>query len=151
MISGTYFLSGLISIGAECLFLKGDLNATTQTLLWAITFFFASAAASAGYLTVSEIFPLEMRALAIALFYAVGTAIGGLVAPALFGGLVESDQRVTLFWGYIGGAGLMIAAAAVEWFLGVDTRAARHWADNEQHSAYNSRSQVSKLPPALQR
>src|SRR5207248_10916350 len=84
-------------------------------------FFFASAAASAGYLTVSEIFPLEMRALAIALFYAIGTAVGGLVAPALFGRLVETGARGPLFWGYMLGAGLMVAAAAVEWWLGVDT------------------------------
>ncbi len=121
MISSTYTLAGLIIIAAEVLFLQGTLTAATQTLLWAVTFFFASAAASAGYLTVSEIFPLEMRALAIALFYAIGTAVGGLLAPTLFGGLVETDQKQMLFWGYVLGAGLMIAAAAVEWLLGVDS------------------------------
>jgi MFS family permease len=90
-------------------------------LLWAVTFFSASAAASAGYLTVSEIFPLEMRALAIALFYSVGTAVGGLGAPALFGRLIDSGRAEVLFWGYVAGAGLMIVAAAVELILGVDS------------------------------
>jgi MFS family permease len=121
MISGTYLLSGVIIAVTEVLFLHGHLTAGTQTLLWAVTFFFASAAASAGYLTVSEIFPLEMRALAIALFYAIGTAVGGLAAPALFGSLVETGRREPLFWGYMLGAGLMVAAALVEWWLGVDT------------------------------
>jgi MFS family permease len=121
MITGTYALSGAIIAVTQVLFLQGRLDATTQTLLWAVTFFIASAAASAGYLTVSEIFPLEMRALAIALFYAVGTAVGGLAAPALFGHLVETDRRGPLVLGYLLGAGVMVAAAAVEWWLGVDT------------------------------
>jgi MFS family permease len=120
MITGTYALSGAIIAVTQVLFLQGRLDATTQTLLWAVTFFIASAAASAGYLTVSEIFPLEMRALAIALFYAVGTAVGGLAAPALFGHLVETDRRVPLVLGYLLGAGVMVVAAAVEWWLGVD-------------------------------
>src|SRR6185312_347052 len=106
MISSTYAVSGVVIIIAEFLFLQGKLTAGTQTLLWAVTFFFASAAASAGYLTVSEIFPLEMRALAIALFYAVGTAIGGLAAPWLFGRLLESGLPSRLAGGYFFGAGL---------------------------------------------
>jgi MFS family permease len=121
MIAGTYALSGAIIALSQVFFLHGQLTATTQTLLWAVTFFFASAAASSGYLTVSEIFPLEMRALAIALFYAVGTAVGGLAAPALFGELVETGRPEALVGGYLFGAGLMVAAAAVEWWLGVDT------------------------------
>jgi MFS family permease len=121
MIAGTYALSGLVIVGTELLFLRGRLNAETQTLLWAFTFFFASAAASAGYLTVSEIFPLEMRALSIALFYAIGTAIGGLFAPALFGALLDTGRREMLVTGYLFGAALMLAAAIVEWTLGVDT------------------------------
>jgi MFS family permease len=121
MISGTYALSGVVIILTEVLFLRGKLNAQTQTLLWAFAFFFASAAASAGYLTVSEIFPLEMRALAIALFYAIGTAVGGLGAPALFGTLIDTNRKDLLVAGYLFGAGLMLAAAAVEWWLGVDT------------------------------
>jgi MFS family permease len=119
MISASYAFSGVMIIGTEMLFLHGHLTAASQTLLWAVGFFFASAAASAGYLTVSEIFPLEMRALAIALFFAVGTAIGGLGAPALFGALIDTGRRDLLVWGYVLGGGLMIAAAAVELVLGV--------------------------------
>src|SRR5690349_8378822 len=78
MISTSYALAGAVIVGSEVLFLQGHLTAVSQTLLWAAAFFFASAAASAGYLTVSEVFPLEMRALAIALFFALATAIGGL-------------------------------------------------------------------------
>ncbi len=78
MIGGTYAISGTLILATLPLLLHHSLTAETQTLIWAVTFFFASAAASAGYLTVSEVFPLEMRALAIALFYALGTCIGGL-------------------------------------------------------------------------
>jgi MFS family permease len=120
MISGTYALSGLILAGAALLFVRGELTAATQTALWAATFFFASAAASAGYLTVSEVFPLEMRALAIALFYALGTAIGGATGPVLFGYLLEHGGAGGLAGGYLFGAVLMIAAAGTEWGLGVD-------------------------------
>ena len=104
MIGGAYALSGAIVVVTQYFFLKGQLTAQTQTLLWATTFFFASAAASAGYLTVSEIFPLEMRALAIAFFYAVGTAVGGLLAPSLFGVLIEMERRDVLAAGYLFGA-----------------------------------------------
>jgi MFS family permease len=120
MISGTYALSGILILATLPLFLRHDLTAQTQTLVWAATFFFASAAASAGYLTVSEVFPLEMRALAIALFYALGTAIGGLGAPALFGRLLESGIT-PLAGGYLFGAVLMLVAAVIEWLLGVDS------------------------------
>jgi MFS family permease len=121
MIAATYGVSGLIIVVTECFFLSGWLTASTQTALWMGAFFFASAAASAGYLTVSEIFPLEMRALAIAFFYALGTAIGGLGAPLLFGVLIESESHAALAGGYFAGAGLMLSAAIVEWFLGVDS------------------------------
>ena len=105
MISATYAFSGVLIIVTEFIFLSGQLTATTQTLLWAVTFFAASAAASAGYLTVSEIFPVETRALAIALFfYSVSTAVGGLGTPALFGRLIDTGRRGDLFWGYIMGA-----------------------------------------------
>jgi MFS family permease len=120
MISGTYALSGLVIAGTVPLLLHGELTAFSQTALWAGTFFIASAAASAGYLTVSEIFPLEMRALSIALFYAIGTAIGGLGAPALFGRLLEAGLS-PLGYGYLVGAALMLIAAVTEWVLGVDT------------------------------
>jgi MFS family permease len=121
MISSTYAFAGLVIIVAELFFLRGWLTAETQTLLWAVTFFAASAAASAGYLTVSEVFPVEMRALAIALFYAVGTAVGGLGAPAFFGELIQRDRPDLLVYGYLVGAGLMIVAAVVEVVLGVQS------------------------------
>ena len=119
MIAATYALSGAIIVGTQWFFLQGQLNAATQTLLWAVTFFFASAAASAGYLTVSEVFPLEMRALAIALFYAIGTAVGGLGAPALFGALIDAGRPGALACGYVLGGLMMLAAAGVELALGV--------------------------------
>ncbi len=121
MIAATYTASGLILVATELLFLGDRLTAVSQTALWMATFFFASSAASAGYLTVSEIFPVEMRALAIALFYSVGTAIGGLGSPALFGALIQTQERGALVGGYLAGAALMLAAAAVEWTLGVDS------------------------------
>ncbi len=121
MISATYALSGILIIGIQIMFLAGWLTADTQTLLWACACFFASAAASAGYLTVSEVFPLEMRALAIALFYVLGTAVGGLLAPTLFGNLIETGRPGAIAIGYLIGAGLMIAAALTEWVLGVAT------------------------------
>lgn len=120
MIAGTYALSGTLIIATLPLFLRHAFTAETQTLVWAVTFFFASAAASAGYLTVSEVFPLEMRALAIALFYAIGTCIGGLGAPALFGWLLEAGMTA-LALGNLFGALLMLCAAATEWWLGVDS------------------------------
>lgn len=121
MITATYAISGLIIIGIEFVFMSGGLTARSHSLSFVAACFFASAAASAGYLTVSEIFPLEMRALAIALFYVIGTAIGGVLAPVLFGALIETEHRGAIAVGYLIGAGLMLAAAAAEWFLGVDS------------------------------
>jgi len=95
------------------LFSIGALTAQTQTIAWMVIFFFASPAASAAYLTVSENFPLEVRALAIALFYAIGTGIGGVAGPALFGVLIDTGSRHSVFAGYLFGAGLMVAAAIV--------------------------------------
>ncbi|HEY5324378.1 MAG TPA: MFS transporter, partial [Caldimonas sp.] len=80
----------------------------------------ASAAASSAYLTVSEVFPLEMRALSISIFYAVGTGVGGFAAPALFGALIETGDRVNVFQGYLVGAVLVLAAAVIAWRWGVD-------------------------------
>jgi MFS family permease len=119
MISATYAVTGVMIVIGEVLFLGGFLNATTQTLLWSATFLFASAAASASYLTVSEIFPVEMRALAIALFYVIGTAVGGLVAPLLFGMLIQTERADMIALGYFVGAGLMLVAAVVELIFGV--------------------------------
>jgi MFS family permease len=97
----------------------GATSATTQTIAWMVIFFFASAAASSAYLTVSETFPLEIRALAIALFFATGTGVGGIVGPLLFGALIETGSRASVFSGYLLGAILMIAAAIVQLRFGI--------------------------------
>jgi MFS family permease len=115
MIAFTYGVSGILLALSGYLFSIGVLSAQTQTMAWMVIFFFASPAASAAYLTVSETFPLEVRALAIALFYAVGTGIGGVVGPALFGALIDTGSRNSVFAGYLLGAGLMIAAAIIAW------------------------------------
>lgn len=113
MIAATYGLSGLLLLASGWLFLQGQLTATTQTLAWMVVFFVASPAASAAYLTVSETFPLEIRALTIAAFYAVGTGLGGVIAPIAFGWLIESGERGNVFEGYVFAAALMGAAALV--------------------------------------
>jgi MFS family permease len=95
MIAGTYILSGALLAVTAFLFQSGTLNATTQTAAWCVIFFFASAGASSAYLTVSEIFPMETRAMVISFFYAVGTAIGGITGPLLFGRLIEARGRRT--------------------------------------------------------
>ena len=100
-------------IGCGVLFERDLLTAETQTLAWMVVFFFASAAASAAYLTVSETFPIEIRALTIAIFYAVGTALGGVAAPFVFGKLIESGSRQSIFGGYVFAAILMLVAAIV--------------------------------------
>jgi MFS family permease len=101
------------------LFAQGWLGAVAQTGAWTTIFFVASAAASAAYLTVGESFPLEMRALAIALFYAFGTLLGGAAGPWLFGVLIASESPLAICGGYLLGAGLMLVAAIVELKLGV--------------------------------
>jgi MFS family permease len=118
MISICYIGSGLLLV-ATALFLSG-LDATTLTLCWCAVFFLASAGTSAAYLTVSEIFPMETRAMSIALFYAVGTGLGGIIGPLLFGKLVATEQLGNVAIGYYIGAGLMIAGGLVEAFVGVD-------------------------------
>jgi MFS family permease len=115
MITLTYGVSGVLLALSGYLFSIGVLTAQTQTFAWMVIFFFASPAASAAYLTVSETFPLEVRALAIALFYAIGTGIGGVAGPALFGALIDTGSRTSVFAGYLFGAALMVAAAAVAW------------------------------------
>jgi MFS family permease len=119
MIAFTYAISGALLAISGYLFMIGATTAQTQTIAWMVIFFFASAAASSAYLTVSEIFPLEIRALAIALFYAVGTGVGGVAGPLLFGILIDTGSRASVFGGYLLGAALMIAAAAVELRYGV--------------------------------
>ena len=112
-------VSGLLLAGAGYLFAIGALSATGQTVAWMVIFFFASAAASSAYLTVSETFPLEVRALAIAFFYAVGTGIGGVAGPWLFGALIDTGSRWSVFAGYLFGAVLMLAAALIAARFGV--------------------------------
>jgi MFS family permease len=99
--------------GAGYLFAIGALSASGQTIAWMVIFFFASAAASSAYLTVSETFPLEIRALAIAFFYAVGTGIGGVAGPWLFGALIDTGSRWSVFVGYLLGSVLMLVAALI--------------------------------------
>ncbi len=115
MIAFTYGISGILLMLSGYLFEIGALNATTQTIAWMVIFFCASPAASAAYLTVSENFPLEVRALAIAVFYAVGTGIGGVAGPLVFGALIDTGSRGSVFTGYLLGALLMLLAAAVGW------------------------------------
>ena len=119
MIAVTYIVSGLLLAGTGFLFARDLIGAQTQTLCWMTIFFFASAAASSAYLTVSETFPLEIRALAIAFFYAVGTGVGGIAGPWLFGALIDTGSRVSVFGGYLLGAVLMILAGLVAWRWGV--------------------------------
>jgi MFS family permease len=119
MIASTYAISGVLLAIVGYLFREGAVDARELTLCWSGIFFFASAAASAAYLTVSESFPIEARALAIAFFYAVGTALGGAVAPWLFGALIGSGDRGAVFNGYLFGAALMIAAALTELAIGI--------------------------------
>ncbi len=120
MIAGTYVSSGLLLAFTGYLFEHGLLTATTQTALWCAIFFIASAAASSAYLTVSELFPIEMRAQAIAFFFAIWQLVGGVVAPWVFGTLIGTGDRGNLAIGYDVGAFLMIVAGVIEWAIGVE-------------------------------
>jgi len=124
MIAFTYGISGLLLVGAGYLFATGTLSATGQTIAWTVIFFFASAAASSAYLTVSETFPLEVRALAIAFFYAIGTGVGGVLGPWLFGRLIDTGERWSVFGGYLFGSILMLAAAfiAARWAVAAERK-----------------------------
>jgi MFS family permease len=119
MIAGTYLVSGALLLLTAYLFDQGALTATTMTACWCGVLFFASAGASAAYLTVSEVFPLETRAMAIAFFYAIGTAAGGIAGPLLFSALVSSGKVADTVLAFSIGASLMILAGLVEVFLGV--------------------------------
>jgi MFS family permease len=119
MIALTYGLAGVLLVGGGWLFEQGTLDATGQTIAWTVIFFFASAGASAAYLTVGESFPLETRAMTIGMFYAFGTAIGGVAGPAVFGALIESGSRPQIFGGYGFAGGLMLVAAVATLWLGV--------------------------------
>jgi MFS family permease len=121
MIAGTYILSGVLLIVTGLLFRSGTLTATTQTVAWCIIFFFASAGASAAYLTVSEIFPMETRAMAIAFFYATGTIVGGFGGPLLFGALIQTGEPSQIFIGYLVGAVVMIIGGVIQATMGVES------------------------------
>lgn len=120
MIAGTYILSGVLLFATAWLFSAGSLNAATMTGCWCLVLFFASAGASSAYLTVSEIFPMETRAMAIAFFYAVGTAAGGITGPLVFAGLTSSGVVGDTALAFSIGAGLMVAAGLVALFFAVD-------------------------------
>ena len=119
MIAGTYLLSGVLLAVTAFLFDAGLLNAITQTIAWSVIFFFASAGASSAYLTVSEIFPLEIRAQAIAVFFAIAQCFGA-IGPVFYGYLIGEGDPGKLLIGYLIGAGVMIIGGLVEIFLGVD-------------------------------
>jgi MFS family permease len=119
MIAGTYAISALLLVVTGILFDWGLLTATTQTIAWSLIFFFASAGASSAYLTVSEIFPLELRGLAIALFYSTGTALGGPLASWLFGRLIDLGARRDILYGNSVAAAILIGAVIVVLFFGV--------------------------------
>jgi MFS family permease len=119
MIAATYAISGLVLAAGGWMFAQGGLSAVTLTALFSVVFFFASPAASAAYLTVGESFPLETRAMAIAIFYALGTAVGGVAGPVVFGHLIGAGGRIPLFHGYLFAAALMVGAALIELALGL--------------------------------
>ena len=120
MISVTYIGSGVLLAITAWLFRIGVLTAFTQAICWSVIFFVASSAASAAYLTVSEVFPLEIRAIAISIFYAFGTLAGGVMGPALYGYIVGTGSRTLLFWGYVLGAVVMVVGGLFEVWLGVN-------------------------------
>ena len=120
MIAFTYCASGVGLMATGAAFMAGWLDASTQALCWSVVFFFASAAASSAYLTVSEVFPLEMRGFAIAVFYAVGTGAGGFAAPLLFGFLVATGSAGAVTSGYAAGAAMMVIAGLIALRFGLD-------------------------------
>ncbi len=124
MIPLTYGASGLLLLATAVLFAQGVLGLVGQAIAWSVVFFFASAAASSAYLTVGESFPLEIRAMAIALFFAFGTALGGVAGPWVFGELIGTGQRESIGWGYAAGGMLMLGAAFVHrrWGLAAERR-----------------------------
>jgi MFS family permease len=120
MVALTYGISGVLLAGTGFLFSADVVTATQLTMAWVVVFFFASAAASSAYLTVSENFPLETRALAIAFFYSIGTAIGGVGGPWLFGKLIDTGSRASVLIGYLIGAAAMLFAAGAQWLYGIN-------------------------------
>jgi MFS family permease len=124
MIMATYSITGIVLAVSGYLFQADLLSPTTQTVLWALAFFFASSAASSAYLTVSEIFPIELRGMVIALFFATGTLLGGTIAPGLFGRLIDTGSRTNVFLGDLLASGLLAATVVVVAFFGVKAEGA---------------------------
>lgn len=120
MIPLTFLLAGIFMVTTGWLFAADMLTAVWLTLGWAVVFFFATAGASSAYLTVSETFPMEIRAMVIAFFYAIGTAAGGIAGPIVYGALIATETRFNVFLGYIVAAGLMVVAGLVHRFVGVE-------------------------------
>jgi MFS family permease len=121
MILFTYASSGILLAISGFLFHQGALNATTQTIFWCVIFFLASAGASSAYLTVSEIFPLELRGQAISFFFAISQLVGGVAAPTIFGALIGNGHNPgPLTIGYYFGAAIMIIGGVIAWFFGVN-------------------------------
>ena len=147
MIPVTYALSGVLLLATGGLFVAGVLDALTQTLAWCVVFFVASAAASSAYLTVSELFPVELRGMAIAVFYAFGTLVGA-GAPALFGAIVDTGEPRQLFAGYALAVGLMIGAAVVGARVRRRRRAPLSRGDHERDSSVRG---VTRLLPVASR
>jgi MFS family permease len=150
MIPFTYIISGLLLIATGELFVHDVLTQTTMTIAWCVIFFFASAGASSAYLSVSELFPLEARAMAISLFYAFGTGLAAF-APTLFGALIQSASRTNVNYGYLIGAGLMLAAGIIAIFLAVpaERRALEDLAS--PYTAVRGRGPTSIAAPARAR
>ena len=119
LIGSTFIFGGVLAVVTGWLFQADALSVVWQTVMWVAIFFFASAGASAGYLTVSETFPLEIRAMVIAFFYAIGTGVSGIVGPWLFGRLISSEQRIEVFWGYAAAGVVMVAAGIIHASMGV--------------------------------
>lgn len=152
MITGTYGVSGLLLIGSAIMFGQNGLSALTQDIWFTAIFFVASSAASSAYLTVSEVFPLEIRAFAISIFYAIGTLIGGVGAPMLFARLIASGSRSMLMGGYLLGAFLMLFGAATELKFGVKAeRQSLESISKPDSSALRSLAVVNTSTSAAQR
>jgi MFS family permease len=147
MISGTYILSGILLIITGVLFENHALTATTITVAWSIIFFFASAGASAAYLTASEVFPIEARAMAIAFIYAIGTLVGGVAAPPIFGALIQTKSLSNVFDGYLVGAALMIIGGLVELTIGV--KAERQSLEKVAAPLHSYSQEQGASPPAV--
>jgi MFS family permease len=140
MIMTTYVVSGILLAISGWLFDQGVLDATTQTIAWCVIFFFASAGASSAYLTVSEIFPLELRAQAISFFFAISQLAGGVAAPSLFGALIgTAASRGPLTVGYYVGAAVMFLGGLIAWFFGVNA---------ERKSLEDIATPLSAVPPS---